>query len=72
MAVHAHNTNQQAALMAIKNILGRPVLPGPLPNSTSAYRIGLFFGVPIKDTTEEIPEALADQNVTHVLKSQAC
>jgi hypothetical protein len=65
LAVVVHNKNQQADLMALKNILGRPVLCS-LPNSASAYRTGVIFGVPITKTTEEILEALADQNVTHV------
>ncbi|EFX77356.1 hypothetical protein DAPPUDRAFT_106236 [Daphnia pulex] len=39
LAVVAHNKNQQADLMALKNIIGRPVLCS-LPNSASAYRTG--------------------------------
>ncbi|EFX71955.1 hypothetical protein DAPPUDRAFT_111204 [Daphnia pulex] len=39
LAVLAHNKNQQADLIALKNILGRPVLCS-LPNSASAYRTG--------------------------------
>ncbi|EFX77357.1 hypothetical protein DAPPUDRAFT_321553 [Daphnia pulex] len=39
LAVVTHNNNQQADLMALKNILGRPVLCS-LPNSASAYRTG--------------------------------
>jgi hypothetical protein len=65
MAVHPHDKDQQAILLELKSLQGRPVLCS-LPNSSFAYRTGVIFGVPINDSTEEIQEALADQNVNHV------
>ena len=65
MAVHPHDKDQQAILLELKSLQGRPVLCS-LPNSSFAYRTGVIFGVPTNDSTEEIQEALADQNVTHV------
>ncbi|EFX62892.1 hypothetical protein DAPPUDRAFT_336268 [Daphnia pulex] len=53
LAIHTHDKDQQAILLELKSLQGRPVLCS-LPNSSFAYRTGVIFGVPIKDSTEEI------------------
>jgi hypothetical protein len=65
LAIHAHDKDQQAIFLELKSLQVRPMLYS-LPNSSFTYRTGVIFVVPIKDSTEEIQEALLDQNVTHV------
>jgi hypothetical protein len=53
LAIHAHDKDQQTILLELKSLQGIPVLCS-VPNSSFAYRTRVIFGVPIKDSTEEI------------------
>ncbi|KZS20405.1 Uncharacterized protein APZ42_012916 [Daphnia magna] len=65
LAVYAHNGDQQTSLLSLKQLMNRPVICS-LPLSSINNRVGVIFVVPMNDTIEDLQEALADQNVTHV------
>ena len=56
---------QQSSLLSISQIAGRKI-KSFLPNSASAIRNGIIFGVPTSDHEDELLEALSNQNVTCV------
>lgn len=65
LSVYPRDKVQQGKLLDLKELAGRQVTCS-LPNSSTNQKIGVIFGVPIADKEEEIMEAVADQDVTHV------